>query len=204
MINKIALLLTLLLSSPVQALHLKSDEAHIDIKTIKISHITGIIDQNSAAQFLAETYATAALPGARIIFIDSPGGYIDSGQLMLNVMESERKQGVKQVCVVTGSASSMAFNFLTHCDVRMATADSRFVVHKAEMDLPPGVRHTAANLRLLANELDKEDEQFRQANSKAMHLTLPQYDAATAAEMLWTADQLHLMHYLNSIVKGTH
>lgn len=164
----------------------------------KISHIEGIILPDTTQRYYEETSATLDIPGPRTIYIDSLGGALDSGQNIIDMMEVEKAHGVRMVCIVKGEATSMAFNILTHCDARYATRKSRFLVHKAAIGAwDPTLRGTAKNLRKEANELERADEPYRQANCAAMHLTLAEYDDNADQERTWTADELVRSGYLN-------
>lgn len=74
------------------------------------------------------------------ITIDSPGGDVDAGIAAAAAVENAR---TLVVCVVRGTAASMAFYFLQSCDVRIMTPESRLMVHEpilvAEVSGPPGV-----------------------------------------------------------------
>lgn len=167
----------------------------------KVSHITGIIDPDSTALYIEESKATADLPGDRTIYIDSLGGYLMFGQLIIDAMEAERAaNGTRMICIVEHEATSMAFNILTHCDERYAAPEARFLVHKAAAgQWPDDLRPTAKNMRLIANQLDREDMPYKYANMKAMHLTEEEYDAAADEEKTWTSKELLKIGYLNGI-----
>ncbi len=182
------------------AIHVVSKEAGIDITTTKIAHLTDVVDFLSKQVFDQEVASTISIAGPRVVIIDSPGGRVDAGNDMIETMELVRARGVKYICVTNHNAHSMAFNFLTHCDVRLATADSQFVVHKiAYGGIEPGTRLTAKALKELADQLEEMDEVFRQLNSKVMHLTLKQYDTYADAQRMWSAATLYFTGYLHGI-----
>lgn len=182
------------------AIHVVSVEAHIDIVTEKVTHVDGIITSSSATSYMLQTIATQNIPGARVVIIDSPGGVVSAGQSMINQMEEEKAKGVKQICVVSKEASSAAFNLLTHCDVRLAVPDAHMLVHKIFLwEWPLRMKVSAKNLRDVADDLDLADEPYRQANSKAMMLTLKDYDKYADAETVWSTRVLLEMHYLAGI-----
>lgn len=176
---------------------------HVNFNSQKIAHIVGEIDTQTQFRFEMEMESTRDIPGDRLILIDSPGGYVEAGQRMLEVLDVERARGVKAVCVVMGEASSMAFDILTHCDVRLAAPNSHMTVHKiAISQWDTNARGTAANLRREADELDQIDEPYRKANAKAMHLTLREYDRYADQETSWTASILLQRGYLQGILHG--
>jgi ATP-dependent protease ClpP protease subunit len=172
-----------------------------EFSTDKVAHITGEINQEMLYKFSTEMLTTALIPGDRLIIINSPGGEVDTGNTMLRIIETERSLGVRTVCVVLGGASSMAFNILTHCDVRVALPRSHFLVHKVAAGImyPYDGRLTAKYLRKAAREMDKIDEPFRRANAAAMGLSLKQYDYYADNETMWTDTKLLIMGYLNYI-----
>jgi ATP-dependent protease ClpP protease subunit len=208
MIKYILIVCTILLtpafaSEPVQkpySAHPKvrviSPQANIDLETKKVARIYGPITPESFDVFEKDMLSTASIPGDRIILINSPGGYIETGERMLKLMRMEKASGTRVVCFVTGSASSMAFNFLTHCDVRLMSPNKMSVVHKVARTILPS-RYTAKTLRIMADEIDKDDEPYRQANAKAMNLTLAQYDTFADLETYWKSETLLNMGYLH-------
>jgi ATP-dependent protease ClpP protease subunit len=164
----------------------------------KVSHIEREFDTTLYYQFDKEMSDTLTLPGARIILINSPGGSIEVGKMMLKLLKAEQSRGVKEICVVEHAAHSMAFNFLSFCDVRLAVKGSFSVVHKVAIDGGiddlPG-RHTAAWFRKVADDMDQMDEEYRQKNSKVMHMSLKDYDMFADNETPWSATTLLLMGY---------
>ena len=164
----------------------------------KTAHITGFIDENSATKFLMEMATTSRLPGDRRIIIDSPGGSVEAGIIMLAAIKQEQEKGIKVTCEVVHEASSMAFNILSFCDVKVPHKKTIFLVHKvaASVYTLQGQRLTARTLKSLAKELDKVDEPFRRRNAAAMHLNLNTYDFMADMETVWTEKSLcHLGYF---------
>lgn len=170
------------------------------VNTNKISHVYGPIEDASAMQFMVETMNTAPLPGLRLILIDSPGGSVPAGQQMIDIMEIEKKAGVKQVCVVTGMAASMAFNLLTHCDVRVAVPKARLLAHKIAIVLPPFFRITVPNMQRLIKDLDPIDAVFDRENAAALHMSQYEYEKLAEEERFFTVQELVNCGYLHNIV----
>ncbi len=121
---------------------------------------------------------------------------------MIEIMELEKLHKVRQVCVVTGSAHSMAFNILSHCDVRLSVPGTHMIVHQIAISGTINcqrVRCTSTFLKDLAESLDKDDEDFRLLNSKAMGLTLKEYDFYAGKEHSWVPRELIKRKYLHGI-----
>lgn len=168
----------------------------------KVAHIKGEIEESTAKGYYEEVMATLGIPGDRIVYIDSVGGYLSAGQAIIDMMEQEKARGTKIVCVVREEATSMAFNILTHCDRRYATRTARFLVHKAALgSWDQELRLTAKNLRREANQLSRADEPYRLANAKAIHLTLAEYDDNADEERTWSAFQLYKLGYVTGFIK---
>ena len=197
------MLLAFLFTSEAWGVHVVSPQAHIDIRTEKVTHIQGWMEDSAIPSFVAEQLAFLNYPGDRVVVINSGGGIIDTGYQMLANIWAEQGLGAKVICVVTKHASSMAFNLLGYCDVKLATKNSQFLVHKVECQFYVGQRQTAKAHRELAAIAEKVDEPFRQRNSRLMHLTLPKYDKYADDETVWTAEQLLNMHYLDGLATVT-
>ena len=190
---------------PIQALgfHLKTPK--IDINTLKISHLYGEITFKMSSRFIWEQFNTVGISGDRLVIIDSPGGSVQAGNAILASLMAEQKMGTKLVCVVTGEADSMAFNILSHCDVRLAVKNAHLLFHHVALkDFPPNLRITAKNIRNVALEMDKIDESFCAYNAAALHLPRVLYEKLSDAEADWTAKELVARNYLDGIVTLPH
>lgn len=186
-----------LYANAANAEYVYAPDAGIDFTTNKVSNIIGVIDYSMLYRFYLEEQMTANLPGDRLIIISSPGGSMEIGNNMLSLIDQEKANGTRIICAVVGGASSMAFNILTHCDVRISSPDATFIVHPAEIsELPGSERHTAHNLRKVAKMLETYDAPFRFDNAKAMGLSLSKYDTYANAETEWQASKLLEIGYL--------
>jgi ATP-dependent protease ClpP protease subunit len=180
-----------------------ADIVPINLNSPKVAHITGMIDRESASNFVLEMINTARLPGDRIIIINSPGGFVDEGKVMLDEIRREQRQGTRVVCLAVEHASSMAFNILTNCDIRLAASGAEMLVHKIAINylLPTDGRITSKVLRRVADEMDKNEEVFRRANAAAMRLTVEYYDFFADRETRWTAETLYERGYLHGLIQ---
>ncbi len=173
----------------------------INLNTLKVLHIEGEIEPNMLYKVGAEMTLTHGIPGPRVVYISSPGGYLDVGNIIIRMLEAEKASGTKLVCVVIGAASSAAFNLLSHCDVRLSTPGDHFVVHHAAVGgVDPDTRWTAKNLRNLADKLDEADEEATVLNCKVMGLSRADYELYADHERAWTAQELLLMGYLQGFI----
>lgn len=190
---------------PLQALaiHVRSPMMRLDIDTPKIITIAGEINDDMALSVEIQQRATSDLAGPRIVLINSPGGNLASGARIIAMLNQERRMGVKTVCVIINNAHSMAFDIATQaCDVRLATAGSTMLVHKAAFG--PGAcegvpRCTAKNLRKAADDVEKADEANSSLNQIAMHMTRSEYDHYADAETRWQAVALLVRGWLHGM-----
>ena len=64
------------------------------------------------------------------IIIDSGGGMVLMGTLIMDKISDLQRRGVKVDCTVMGRAHSMAFSIFTVCPVRRATQHSSLMFHQ--------------------------------------------------------------------------
>lgn len=72
------------------------------------------------------------------LWIDSPGGSVDSGFTFIDTMRAAQRRGVRITCVVDGMAASMAGVILEACDVRLMTRQSSLLFHTVSIGYTPG------------------------------------------------------------------
>lgn len=183
-------------------IHVVSKQADIDITSKKVIHLFGEITRDSIRQALIEKTLTETLSGDRVVLIYSGGGSLEAGQRLIDALMSEKKSGVRIVCVAIDAAHSMAFNILSFCDIRLATRRTHMVVHKAAIE-ELGFRRTARNLRSEADSIDRADEPYAVQNSKMMRLSRKEYDKYADQETNWTAEMLLARGYLNGLASVT-
>lgn len=186
-------------SNSVHAVQVNGSIFHLS--SGKVLTIAGEINRDMTSSVTIQLMATANTPGPRIILIRSPGGDVGEGIKIIKLLDEERaRTHQKLICVAIDGAHSMAFNIMTHCDVRLATAKTRMVAHKIAIGGDPGVRMTAKNLQAIAKELEKLDRYWAEENAKALHISKSEYDKAADVDYAWSTSELMAHHYLNGIV----
>jgi ATP-dependent protease ClpP protease subunit len=202
MIKKCIILLSLaLFSHDAYGISLLDKRSNTEIKSDRVVSIRDSIDDQTALKFELEILAGTSKPGDLIVLINSPGGLVTAGKRIIVAIETEKRNGHKVICVVTRHASSMAFNILTHCDSRLALPKSIFMFHPVAVQLPRGMdRLTPKVLRELLSEIEKDEEEFRSANIKALNMSPEDYDTFANEETLWRAETLLSRKYLHGIV----
>lgn len=193
-------ILALMTSACAHAVHISDEKGSID--SDKVVVINGEIREPMLPKVLKQLDATRDLKGPRIVMIHSPGGRVDIGEKIINALVDEQKVSKQPiVCIVVGYAHSMAFNILTHCNERHATAESVFIAHKVSIgSLDPSIRKTAKNLREIADELDETDKHWDACNAKAMHMTVAVYSSYADVDYEWSVTELQSIGYMGSTV----
>ena len=123
--------------------------------------LQGVIDDTMSNNVLAAFAAIEITKPPAVLFeIDSPGGSVAAGFAIAKAIE---ESSVPVICVVDGSAYSMAFYVLQSCDIRSMTDRSVLMAH--EPSVMTIVNGKAANWRKLGIELS----QMLEALTKAMN-----------------------------------
>lgn len=142
----------------------------------------GDIDDETVPPLVAQIRASNRIADIKIIMIeiDSDGGIVSSGQTLSKAIERSAKP---VVCVVDGTAASMALYVLESCDVRVVTARSMLMGHA-----PAYIGRISAQ----PNKLDAETVALKLLErSMAIHitakaeLTVDEYLAKTNGRDWW-------------------
>lgn len=90
--------------------------------------------------------------------INSPGGSILFGMMIVDAMEMAKLRGVQFRCLVGAVAASMAFQILAHCDKRYALSNANLLFHSVAA---AGIqRLTPDEASYLANQLKFADKRL--------------------------------------------
>lgn len=82
---------------------------------------------------LGEMEADKSLPVD--IILESPGGSVAAGYLIIDRIQALRENGIKVRCFVRHLAASMAFQMLLHCDERYSTPHALLLWHPVRVFL---------------------------------------------------------------------
>jgi ATP-dependent protease ClpP protease subunit len=95
------------------------------------------IDDNTVAPIISKIYSSNKKE--LVLYINSPGGSIESGNSLINAMKSSGKH---ITCISEFSASMAAAILEVGCDTRIAMSNSVLMFHEASYSLP---RQESAN-----------------------------------------------------------
>ena len=74
--------------------------------------------------------------GDILILINSGGGSVYSGELVIDSILAAQNKKIKIICLVSGSAMSMAFNIFIYCDKRVVFKHSKLMFHPVRLSFP--------------------------------------------------------------------
>lgn len=156
MLNRIVSLLTitaslLCVSSVALASHANLQENRIDI--------VGGIGGRPALDIAAAIQKLADGKGKDInLFINSPGGDIVTGNMIVSAILLAKERGHKVVCATGALSASMAFTLLVNCSERYALPHARLLWHpgRAGGGLMPPLK--AEDALLIKENLDRENK----------------------------------------------
>ena len=169
------------LSSPVE-------QPFVEVKAARTLRLVGEIGQNSlgfANQLMA--LAEADAKEDINIIINSPGGMVMAGGIILQAMEAVQSRGIKLNCIVPIYAASMAYTIFHQCDRRYAFQNSLLLFHPIRTFLQEPI--TGRDAQKIADALNPYDEALR-TELKKSGLSDKEIEEAYYAEKMWTAREL--------------
>lgn len=187
----LSLLLTLLASCVMLQL---PEAAAIDRLEVtskdRVIYLTGIIqvDGVSIANRLM-TLAGTDKDKTIDIVINSPGGVIIFGDMIIAAMNAVKSRGIKIRCVTTVLAASMAYSIYNECSERYALSSALFLFHPSRVMLQQGSMR-ADEASETAINLAEEDTRTIKRLQEKMHMDEAIFLAAFDKEKLWRAEDL--------------
>lgn len=121
------------------------------------------------------------------ILINSPGGNVSTGMLMVDSMRQAKARGVKFRCLSTVLSASMAYIILAECDSRYAFGNTLLLWHEISLSV------RGAKVRDLYNTLPPILELQARVDKDLMNvmdLSEEIYQQHSKSETMWTASEL--------------
>jgi ATP-dependent protease ClpP protease subunit len=119
-------------------------------------------------------------------FIDSPGGNVIVGGIVLNAIQAAKQRGHKIRCAVGNMAASMAFQILIHCDERAAMKYSYLLFHPMKASGGPV---SAERAQYLYERLTAMEKPFIRDLIRALKINLNTFVYHYRNETLWMATE---------------
>ena len=111
-----------------------------------------------------------------VIFLNSPGGYLDSASSILHLMDEVKRSGVEIIMIAAGRVESAAFIIFLNGDVRYCQPDSSFMLHK------PWLMTSGNEVEISKNLKDLRKKAYGDALMKKVKMTQSQKLSYTRGE----------------------
>lgn len=122
-----------------------------------------------------------------VLMINSPGGYVFAGRLILDAMKMARKRGSRIRCLVPFLAASMAFQIYAMCDERYAMEHALLLWHPPRIS---GQSMTADRLEYAIARLRAIELEFIPALLEKLNIPEDIFFYHYDRETLWSATEL--------------
>jgi hypothetical protein len=126
------------------------------------------------------------------VLINSPGGSVIGGHILVSAMEMAKARGMKVNCTVGVVAASMAMNLLAYCDERRALPNSLLLFHEAYMLIGGGMfvpptKLTSRDTRRMSRDSDILSKEFEDRLIKELDTDPETFREHNESETLWPA-----------------
>jgi ATP-dependent protease ClpP protease subunit len=174
----------------------------LDLDTERTIYINGPIGGNSI-DIANQIEAFALKPVPVYLVINSPGGEVTLGYLIINSMNVAKERGVTFKCYVPQMAASMAYQVFANCNERYALPGAYLLWHavrlSAQITLTPNLtKQIYIELRMIERRMTAELLSAMNVDKKFFYY---HYNVET----LWTASQLleHDPKFLNIVTDAS-
>jgi len=163
-------------------------------RVIEIAGGIGFDNMKAAQKRLLELDAQGSDP--IWLRINSPGGSVDAGLVLIDTMKSVDSP---IYCVVESSAYSMAAILLTFCDKKYGLEHATFMLHEASYGTAGEDPQNRSKLDFLTKYLDRLHEQIA-AN---LHMDLKKYRARIRDAWWMMSDEAKSIGLIDEIITNT-
>lgn len=181
-----------------QSLTLNKKEIHLsrlDIPSSHVVYITGPIGSNSSS-IISELKSKAKLGQPLYVLIDSPGGSVFQGSMIISAIEASKVK-VNTVCV--GLCASMAFHIHQSGYKRLMVNRSILMAHPASGGLEGTLEQMRSRLSSISRYVDKLDNY---AANRA-HIPLDKFKSMIVSEYWVDAEDALEAGFTDEIVDIT-
>jgi len=167
----------------------KAPTAAVSLNPGRTLYISGVIAQNGIR--LSQDIMKLAIQDTTQdinLIINSPGGIIMAGNMIIQAMNIAQARGIKFNCVSGIMAASMAFSIFHHCDNRYAFPQSLLLFHPARamgIDTITGRQAQDIADQLLPMDADLLED------LKSMGMDQALMEKAYYDERMWTGVELY-------------
>lgn len=174
----------------------------LEINSERAVYISGPIGGNSfdIANKIEELSKTAE---PVYLVINSPGGAVTPGYIIINAMNVAKVRGVEFICYVPQLSASMSFQVFANCDKRYALPGAYLLYHPVRISA--ALTLTPAFTRQLYIELRQIEKRMTAELLLALNVDKRSFDYNYLVETLWTAGQFmdHSPKFLTIVQDAT-
>lgn len=158
-----------------------------------------VVDAVKAAEHDPKQDAIEAV----VLVLDTTGGRVDSGQLIINSLQ---ELDVPLVCVIDGDGISMGYLMLQDvCQVRLMTDHSDLMIHEIRMGGAVEIPGTRGEAKSFEEMMRVMNEGWMTMAAKRMGLTLDQLMAHIRNSAWWMSPEEALAnHAVDAVVHNIH
>lgn len=126
------------------------------------------------------------------LFLNSPGGSVVLGNMIVQAIETVKARGSKVICGTGALSASMGFSILTACSVRYVLPTTRLLFHPPRVGMGMGGVMTPTDAAYLSDDLGRTDAEIRTFLTANMPIKNKEwFDFHYRKETLWTASSLN-------------
>jgi ATP-dependent protease ClpP protease subunit len=178
----------LLLTIPLLLLSMVSHGAELRVDPTRLVRVIGEVNGSMLPLANRIDQLSAQSDEPIYLLINSPGGSIVIGNLIINSMNQAKARGSRIVCVSTLIAASMAFQFLVECDERYAMRYTKLLFHPPRVMLQGGLKHE--DLSQLSTELRDIENKMVPRINEVLKMDAKEFRKNYLLETLWDAEDL--------------
>ena len=123
------------------------------------------------------------------ILINSPGGEVITGYILINSMELAKARGVRVNCVVASHAFSMAMMILPYCSKVYALPNALLLFHSIRISTSDPI--TDEVLKRFKRRMDLLARPLEVALQRIMDISMEEYVILRDSEMFFPASEFH-------------
>lgn len=176
-----------------------TEKKQVDSKTVKrltipesqVVYLTGVI--SNVQPVIEELKAKAERHSELYLLIDSPGGSVLDGALVLSAMEASNAK-IHTVCIAL--CASMAFIIHQHGVQRLGVDRAMIMAHPASGGLQGTLQQMNSRLSTITRYVDKMDAYI----AKRANMTLEQLNALSVSELWLDTEDALARNFIDGIV----
>ena len=149
--------------------------------------LIGVV-QDNALEFAGKINELSIASSKEItMLINSPGGSVTTGMIMVDSMRQAKARGVRFRCLSTVLAASMAYIILAECDNRYAFSNTLLLWHEISLSVRGAkIRDLYVTLPPILELQDRVDSDLK----SFMQISDSFYQKHSHAETMWSASEL--------------